>query len=466
MQPTLINFSTFQILGLLDGHVTISRVGIIHANRVNCPICDNLCNYNGNSNTGKHIFSKSCNSLLRKGQQHCSICDRTIQVENDWLDNTIELLNQFIVSQVLSLSTSLSEEAIITHLEETFSIKVSKSTIHNIITKSNEELENVEFEYKIKDNFYGYDEQYLKINGKRAYRLVFFDLKENKIIYEEIHYKFSKKILKQILKEVFGDTKPKGFVVDMKISYPKAFKDVFGRKIKVQFCIFHLNKLILKEYRDSLKIGKTVKWSLMHYYNMYCLFNIFYNRNFELNILEKLMNNFDQFKKNLTPKKVRFYVDRYKIKTRTLEKQTYKVIEIIEKKLMKAFRKILHDKKKLRKRRRKTLEVRSIKSAKRVFAEIYGIKSIYPNKIQERIERIKENFKYFIASGGEILTNNKLEGFFGATLKKFRKKARRSLLSFSALLKRKRAKQDGIFYFRKFTIFEIAKVFTVLTFFA
>ena len=405
-----------------------------------------------------------CSSDL-KGQQYCPICDKTIQVENDWLDNMIELCNQFVASQVLSLSDNLSEEEIVNHLEDTSSIDISKSCVHDIITKSNEEFKNIHFDYKIKDHFYGYDEQYIKIDGKRAYRIVIFDLKENKIIYEKIHYQFSKKILQQILIEVFGDTKPKGFVVDMRIEYPNAFKNVFGRKIKLQFCVFHLNKLILKEYRDSLKIDKNVRWTLMDYYDMYCLFNIFYNRSFELKILKRSMKHYEQFKEKLTKEKIKFYVGKYNINVKKFEKQKEKVIDIIEMKLMKAFRKILHDKKNLRKRQNKNLEVRSIESAKKIFAVVYRQKQIYSKIMGKRIERIKKNFEYFIASEGEVLTNNKLEGFFGATLKKFRKKSRKSLLSFSALLKRKRARQEGMSYFRKFTMFDLAKIFLVLTFF-
>ena len=177
------------------------------------------------------------------------------------------------------------------------------------------------------------------------------------------------------------------------------------------------------------------------------------------------MEHFEDFKKNLTLEKIKFYVEKYKIKVKNPEKQKQKVMEIIEKKLMKSFRKILHDKKNLRKRQGKTLKVRTIESAKQIFSKIYHQKNIYPKKIKKRIERIKKNFDYFIASGGEVLTNNKLEGFFGATLKKFRKKSRKSLLSFSALLKRKRAKQEGKSYFKKFTIFDLAKIFSALSFF-
>ena len=185
-QPTLISLPVYHLLGLFDHRVTISKTGIIHAERIHCPICGELCNYNGCSNKGKHIFTKSSDSLLRKGQQYCPNCNITIQVENMWIDNMIDSFNQLLISQILSLSINLSEEEIVNHLEDTMTIKISKSTVHNIITESNEDLENLEFEYEVKDHFYGYDEQFLKIAGKRAYRLVFFDIKENKIIYEKI----------------------------------------------------------------------------------------------------------------------------------------------------------------------------------------------------------------------------------------------------------------------------------------
>ena len=125
----------------------------------------------------------------------------------------------------------------------------------------------------------------------------------------------------------------------------------------------------------------------------------------------------------------------------------------------------MKDKRNQRKRQVKTLKIRTIESVREKFEEIYKQKRIHPIKIIERIEKIKKNFDYFIASGGEVLTNNKLEGFFGSTLKKFRKKMRKSLVSFSAVLKRKRAKQEGVSFFRKFSIFELSKIFSAIAFF-
>ena len=465
IQPTLNNFRNFKALDLFGSTARISKSGIIHSKREHCEICGSPCQYNGSSNKGRHGLSRSTKSFLQKGQQYCSTCDRTIQVENEWLDNILESINQYLTSQIISLSENLSEEEIVKHFERTMSIKISKSTVHNIIKNVNEELRNHKFEYEVTGDFYAYDEQYISINGKRAYRLVIYDLKNDKIIYEKIHERFSKKILMQVLREVFGGAKPKGFVVDMRLEYPSAFESVFGKKIKVQFCIFHLNKLILKEYQDCLKVGKSVKWTLMHYYYLYTLFNIFYNREDELKILRSMIDNYSSFKKKLTSEKINHYIKKYKINLKDESKLKEKVEEIEQKRLIKKFRKILHDKKNERKRNKQTLKVRTIESAKEIFEKIFERKSIYPEKIRKRVVKIKEKFDYFTASNGEVLTTNKLEGFFGATLKKFRKKCSRSFLSLTSLLKRKRARQEGIEFYKRFTIFEIAKMFAAILFF-
>jgi len=460
IHPTLINFSAFSCLNLYSGEAIISKSGIIHTKRTECDICCAPCYYNGSSNKGRHALSRSNNSFFRKGQQYCPICERTIQVENSWIDEITESINQFLSSQIISLSEYLSEEEIVTHLNSTMGIKISKSKVHEVINTSNKEFENINFDYEVTDGFYGYDEQFIKIDGKRAYRIVFYDLTSNKIIYEKIHYKFSKKILIEILEEVFPDTKPKGFVVDMRVEYPNAFKSVFGKKIRIQFCVFHLNKLIVKEYGDSLKIGKNIKWTLTDKYNLYSLLNIFYDRSFELKILKNMMKHLENFKMKITEEKVQFYADKYKITLKTYENKRSEVIKIIEKKLLKSFRTILHDKRLLRRRKKVTLKVRTKDSANKIFEDIKQKKQYFPEKIQKRIERIEKNFEFFTASDGEVLTNNRLEGFFGATLKKFRKKSRKSLISFSALLKRKRAKEEGKDFYRKFTICDLAKIFT------
>ncbi|MBD3355497.1 hypothetical protein GF361_05995 [Candidatus Woesearchaeota archaeon] len=463
-QPTLINFSTYQILGMFDNKIIQSMTGIYHTKREHCPICGKLGSYNGSSNKGKHDLSRSTGSYLRLGQQRCTSCNEPIPVNNEWFLKMKEKIRDFIKSIVISLSSSLSEEEIKVHLEEVYQIKIPKSTIHKIKSIADKEISSLEFEYKVKEGWYGYDEQHIKIKGKKAYRIVIFDLELNDVIYENIHFKLSKKILKKILTKVFPDKKPLGFVVDMLPMYSKAFKAAFGRRFKLQFCVFHLNKLILKEYRESITIGKVAKWSLVHYYNLYTLLAIFYNRNDELNHLKKLMKHFNNFKENLTPEKVQMYVQKYSVKTKKFETQKRNVIHIIEIKLMKAFRQRLKQKKQWRKRYKKTLLVRPVELAKYIFDKIFFQKMLYPKKIQDRLVKIKDNFDYFIASDGLVMTNNKLEGHFGATLKKFRKKLSKSVYSLSAILKRKHLRRLGKAVVKSFSLADLAQVFLLVSF--
>ena len=102
-QPTLNNFSVFKSLDLFGKNVCISQSGIIHAPRIICLDCGTVCSYNGSSNKGKHAFSQSCDALFLKGQQYCPNCNKTIQVENEWIDNLKGNFNDFLASQVISL---------------------------------------------------------------------------------------------------------------------------------------------------------------------------------------------------------------------------------------------------------------------------------------------------------------------------------------------------------------------------
>ncbi len=61
-QPTLINF---EHVTLLHDYATqnniklvISKNGVMHTERKQCPHCDGICSYNGSNKTG-HIISRS-----------------------------------------------------------------------------------------------------------------------------------------------------------------------------------------------------------------------------------------------------------------------------------------------------------------------------------------------------------------------------------------------------------------------
>ncbi|MFU8768089.1 MAG: hypothetical protein ACNA7I_10615, partial [Candidatus Methanoperedens sp.] len=69
-------------------------------------------------------------------------------------------------------------------------------------------------------------------------------------------------------------------VTDFGTSYPKIFKEIFGDKLLHQYCLFHLNKLIGKDFPRKTTIAQDLL--------KYKLYNIFYNHEKEIELLTKL----------------------------------------------------------------------------------------------------------------------------------------------------------------------------------
>jgi len=354
------------------------------------------------------------------------------------------------------------------HISEVYRINISESTLKTICEKRLCDFNDLEIDFVVEDDFYGYDEQYVTVGGKKAYRIVIFDFGNNQPIYEAKHENLTKDALKNVLKEVFPDKKPKGFVFDMKTMYPDAFKEVFGKKIKLQYCVFHLNKLILDEYQKALKVGKKVKWNLIHYRNMYSLFDIFYDREQELNLIadmEKELNRYKEKLNGIEDLDAHFKNVQFSNNCKTRENKIAYCRRLYEKELMAAFREHLHNEK-LRRRREKTgLKPRAKDDARSRLDKIIKMSLYYPKALQKRIQKINDNFDLFTGSDCAYLTNNMLEGFFGSTLKKFRKKEFHSDEGLKNYFTFRKIKQAGINIIEQFSILRLADLFGIVVFF-
>lgn len=472
LTANLINYphvsQIYQHALALNTKIRISADRVIHAERLVCPICGNKCSYNGSNKSG-NIVSRSIDSFFKKGQQYCKYCDKTYQVENEFVDSVKNDLNQMILSVALSLRkmhTGYSD--ISKHISEVYGINISESTLKMICEKRLYDFNDLEIDFVVEDDFYGYDEQYITVGGKKAYRIVIFDFRNNRPICETKHENLTKDALKSILKEVFQDKKPKGFVFDMKTMYPDAFKEVFGKKIKLQYCVFHLNKLILDEYQKALKVGKKVKWNLIHYRNMYSLFDIFYDREQELNLiggLEKELNRYTEKLNGIEDIDAHFKNAQFPNNCKTRENKIAYCRRLYEKDLMAVFRDHLHNEK-LRRRREKTgLKPRAKDDARNRLDKIVKMSAYYPKGLQKRIRKINDNFDLFTGSGGAYLTNNMLEGFFGSTLKKFRKKEFHSDDGLKNYFTFGKIKQAGISIIEQFSVLRLADIFGIVVFF-
>jgi len=432
-QTTLLNFSKASLVKTLSSKLVLSKNNVLHNQLINCPKCGTKCIYNGYSHKGNYSFlAKNNNSFFKKGQQYCSSCDKTYQIQNSEFEELNKIIFDKLKNQIYTLlELGNSESDIKYFLENNENINISKS---NIALIRKEFLTKVENSYPELDNllkedlegFIGYDEQYIKVNGKRQYRLVFLNLDTGEVIYEGLHKDISKKSLIKLLQEIFKGTKPKGFVFDMKTMYVNAFKFVFGKKINLQYCIFHLHKSIMDKYNRSMKFLNKNLWTLKDYTRMYMIFNVFYDRSEDLKFIEDL-----QFKRDFN-----FITSSVKI----VDLDTYYI---------KLAKKQFHENKLLRKRkcgfkRLKHNSKEQIEENLNFILELCKIPKYFPKKVVSQLRKIKKNFSDY--TGGiefDILTNNRVEGFFGSTLKKFQKKTFNVLEHFKAFLKLKKLRKKG-----------------------
>jgi hypothetical protein len=213
----------------------------------------------------------------------------------------------------------------------------------------------------------------------------------------------------------------------MKTMYINAFKEVFGKSINLQYCIFHLHKSIMDKYNKKMKFLNQSLWTLEDYKRMYMIFNIFYDRSEEIKFIEKL-----QFKRD-------FNLITSSIRTK-----------IIDKDYIKLARKQFHDNKVIRERisglkRLKQNSKAVIEENLDKILELCKILKYFPQKVVSQLIKIKKNFSDYIGGIEEgILTNNRVEGLFGSTLKKFQKKMFNVILHFKAFLKLKKLRKKGL----------------------
>lgn len=432
-QTTLLNFSKASLVKTLNPKLVLSKNNVLHTQPICCPKCNNLCVYNGFSHEGNYNpLAKENFIFFKKGQQYCSTCDKTYQVEFP----EFEELNQLIVDRVKNNIKSLlefgnSENDIKLHIKRTENITVSIPYIKLVRKEFFKEVETSfpeldKLEDKNLQGFNGYDEQYIKVDGKKYLRIVVFNLDTNEVIYQELVKKLTSEKLEQILKDLFKENKPRGFVFDMRTMYVKVFKKVFGKDIKLQYCIFHLNKSIMDKFKEANRFVSEDLWTLEEIYKMYSIFNIFYDRNIELDYIIRLQN------------KLAFASSFLTIRT----------LKGLEKSLIKEFRKQCHDFKLERIREKRTLKQRTKEDAKSKLEEVLQLCKIpkyFPKKVVRQLRKVAKNFSCFTGGIEEgILTNNRLEGFFGSTLKKFQKKTFNVLEHFSAFLKLKKLRKKGL----------------------
>ncbi|MGP8330023.1 MAG: ISNCY family transposase, partial [Methanosarcinaceae archaeon] len=188
-------------------------------------------------------------------------------------------------------------------------------------------------------------------------------------------------------------SKPIFIVTDFYSSYPPVLKEVFGDNLIHQYCLLHLNKLVVKDFpRHTSIVQELLKYRLL---------NIFYNREKEIEMLRKLE------------------LEEIEI---IQDENAYKFWIKIAKK---AFYNYVHELELARRRNKENLEINSLEKAEKKFTELMGEIDSFDENIQYRLKMIKKHwmnltaFHYF---EGAPAANNAIENFYSTSLKTHRKK--------------------------------------------
>lgn len=105
----------------------------------------------------------------------------------------------------------------------------------------------------IYSGYYSYDEEYLRINGIKAYRLTLFDTIFNYPIAEEISYNLESTTIKAFLKEVTNNIPVECVITDHVPKYREILDEL---KINHQLCLFHFLKMVTELREKELKKNK------------------------------------------------------------------------------------------------------------------------------------------------------------------------------------------------------------------
>ena len=93
-----------------------------------------------------------------------------------------------------------------------------------------------------------YDEQHPKKGRCQKYRLTLFDPKTQRPLADELFDDKSSETIKNFLKKHLDTSEPVFIVTDFDKRYPEILSEVFGDKLVHQYCLMHLNKLVVHDF--------------------------------------------------------------------------------------------------------------------------------------------------------------------------------------------------------------------------
>ena len=259
-----------------------------------CPECNNTSVHNGFNQ-----YTKKGLGTIKIGKYLCKHCGKMLEEQRTaWERIKTELFSHLgQIYQLLRLN-HVSYQAISNIMDLIFSR--SKGTVFREFNKI---MEDVEIPQLKAVYIVHYDEQFPKEGRCQKFRLTLLDAKTKQKIADELFDDKSPDTIRQFLISKLDTSEPIFIVTDFGTSYPNVLKEVFGEKLLHQYCLLHLNKLIVKDFpKNTTMAQELIKYRLL---------NIFYNREKEIEMLRQLelkergiIQNEDVYKAWIKQKKI------------------------------------------------------------------------------------------------------------------------------------------------------------------
>ena len=421
ISPTFKNLSDVSNLtttfGMFGNDFEYTATGIFRRIKPpQCPECNNTMVHNGYNQ-----YTKKGLGTIKIGKYLCKHCGKMLEEQKTaWEKIKAGLFSQLgQIYQMLRLN-HVSYQGISDIMDLIFSR--SKGTVFR---EFNNIMEDVEIPQLKNVYIVHYDEQFPKKGRCQKFRLTLLDAKTKQPFADELFDDKSPDTIKQFLSSKLDTSEPIYIVTDFGTSYPKVLKEVFGDKLLHQYCLLHLNKLIVKDFPKKTTIAQELL--------KYRLLNIFYNREKEIEMLRQL---------ELKEKEIIQNEDVYKSWIKKAKNEFYRFV---------------HELELGRRRNKENLEINSLDKAEKNFNELLNEQDSFDRTVQKRLKMIKkhwENLTLFYFVEGAPATNNAIENYYSTSLKTHRKKQFRTDVGIINQMQLSSMKRAGMFNELKPTLLE------------
>jgi len=227
-----------------------------------CPLCNSRSNNNGrriryiNRNKPVKIQKYVC-SNVSCGKFHETNIEKIVPKNC----NYVHKLRNEVIEQLLIDYTSF--EKISEQINRIYDCKPSRQTILNHLKESyknhyeNTIEKTLKYGYEDLSGVYGYDEQYLRVNGDIRVRLSLLDLNTHVQLNQLIVKEFDMKIVENFIKSTLKGKKLDAIVTDGLTGYSSIIEDLTA---KHQLCTFHImHKLMLHTIEKVNPLKRRIK---------------------------------------------------------------------------------------------------------------------------------------------------------------------------------------------------------------